>query len=78
MKPRDIATYIFLAVAWGLSFLVVLRVVEAFGWVGAVTFRSFIAAGTLLQSRNFPDANLIFMPDGNLSQSSAQQRWRGN
>lgn len=47
MKPRDIATYIFLAVAWGLSFLVVLRVVEAFGWVGAVTFRCFIAAGTL-------------------------------
>jgi len=47
MKPRDIATYIFLAVAWGLSFLVVLRVVEAFGWAGAVAFRSFIAAGTL-------------------------------
>ncbi|WP_343313517.1 DMT family transporter [Brucella sp. BE17] len=47
MNPRDTATYVFLAVTWGLSFLVVLRVVEAFGWVGAVTFRSFIAAGTL-------------------------------
>ncbi len=31
----------------GLSFLVVLRVVGAFGWAGAVAFRCFIAAGTL-------------------------------
>ncbi len=60
MKPRDIAIYIFLAVAWGLSFLVVLRVVEAFGWVGAVTFRSFIAAGTLFAIAKFSGRKLDF------------------
>ncbi|WP_137932492.1 DMT family transporter [Mesorhizobium comanense] len=47
MKPRDIAAYIFLAVTWGLSFLVLLRVVHAFGWVGAVTLRSLLAGVTL-------------------------------
>ncbi|MCM2473999.1 DMT family transporter [Rhizobium sp. CG5] len=47
MRARDIATYIFLALSWGLSFLLLLRVVEAFGWIGAVTFRALIA-GTLL------------------------------
>ena len=47
MKPKDLAAYAFLAVAWGLSFLLVLKIVAAFGWVGAVTFRSFIAGITL-------------------------------
>lgn len=47
MKPKDLAVYAFLAVAWGLSFLLVLKIVAAFGWVGAVTFRSFIAGITL-------------------------------
>ncbi|WP_027058562.1 DMT family transporter [Mesorhizobium loti] len=47
MKPRDIAAYIFLAITWGLSFLVLLKVVHAFGWVGAVTLRSLIAGITL-------------------------------
>jgi drug/metabolite transporter (DMT)-like permease len=60
MKPRDVATYIFLAVAWGLSFLVVLRVVEAFGWAGAVAFRSFIAAGTLFAIAKLSGRNLDF------------------
>lgn len=48
MKPRELAAYLFLAVAWGLSFLVLVRVVAAFGWVGAVTFRCMIAGATLL------------------------------
>jgi len=48
MKPGAIAAYIFLAVAWGLSFLLMLRVVETFGWVGAVTIRCFIASLMLL------------------------------
>lgn len=47
MKPRDIAAYIFLAVTWGLSFLVLLKVVHGFGWIGAVTLRSLIAGITL-------------------------------
>ena len=60
MKPRDIATYVFLAVAWGLSFLVVLRVVEAFGWAGAVSFRCFIAAGTLFAIAKLSGRRLDF------------------
>ncbi|MGE8114120.1 DMT family transporter [Pseudomonas sp. NPDC086566] len=47
MQPRDIGAYLFLAIAWGFSFLVVLKVVHAFGWVGAVSLRAFIAGGTL-------------------------------
>lgn len=48
MKPRDIADYLFLALVWGVSFLVLLKVVAAFGWIAAVSFRSFVAGGTLL------------------------------
>ncbi|QLP96580.1 MAG: DMT family transporter [Rhodoblastus sp.] len=48
MTPRQLSGYLFLALAWGLSFLVLLRVVAAFGEVGGVTFRCFVAAGTLL------------------------------
>jgi drug/metabolite transporter (DMT)-like permease len=48
MKPAELAAYTFLAVAWGLSFMLVLHVVAAFGWIGAVTLRCFIASFTLL------------------------------
>jgi drug/metabolite transporter (DMT)-like permease len=48
MNPRDVASYIFLAITWGLSFLVLLKVVHAFGWVGAVTLRCLVAGITLL------------------------------
>ena len=47
MQPRDFAAYLFLAIAWGFSFLVLLKVVHAFGWVGAVSLRSLIAGSTL-------------------------------
>ncbi|MBB3769789.1 drug/metabolite transporter (DMT)-like permease [Angulomicrobium tetraedrale] len=47
MNPRDLASYVFLAVAWGASFLAVSRVIPAFGWVGAVSFRALIASATL-------------------------------
>lgn len=47
MKPRDIADYTFLAVTWGLSFLVLVKAVAAFGWIGAVTFRCLIAGASL-------------------------------
>ncbi|GGB08863.1 permease [Brucella endophytica] len=47
MKPRDLAVYIFLSLAWGLSFLVVLKVVAAFGFVAAVAVRALIASATL-------------------------------
>lgn len=48
MNPRDLAAYLYLAIAWGLSFVVLLKAVAAFGWVGAVSFRALIASGTLL------------------------------
>ena len=37
-----------MAVIWGFSFLLVLRAVQAFGWVGAVAFRALGASGVLL------------------------------
>ncbi|MFP5078605.1 DMT family transporter [Rhizobium sp. YIM 134829] len=48
MQTRDLATYLFLALAWGLSFLVVLQVVDGFGWAGAVAFRALIAGAALI------------------------------
>jgi drug/metabolite transporter (DMT)-like permease len=39
--------YAVLSIVWGVSFVVLLRAVHAFGWVGAVTFRCLLA-GTLL------------------------------
>ncbi|MCX8998548.1 DMT family transporter [Rhizobiaceae bacterium BDR2-2] len=47
MRPRDIAVYLFLAIVWGLSFLVLVKAVEAFGWIGAVTLRALMASATL-------------------------------
>ncbi|MFN3362949.1 MAG: EamA/RhaT family transporter, partial [Allorhizobium sp.] len=47
MSPRDFAAYAYLSLAWGLSFLLLLHVVDAFGWIGAVTFRCFIAGALL-------------------------------
>lgn len=48
MQPRDVAIYLFLAIAWGLSFLVVLHTEHAFGWVGAVSLRALFAGSTLV------------------------------
>jgi len=48
MTPRDLATYLVLALVWGASFLAVTQVVHGFGWAAAVAFRAFIAAFTLL------------------------------
>lgn len=48
MTPKDLAAYVFLAIAWGLSFLVLDKVVAAFGWAGAVSFRVLFAGVALL------------------------------
>lgn len=48
MKTVNVASYVFLSLVWGLSFLVALKVVKAFGWVGAVSFRALVAGTTLL------------------------------
>ncbi|MCO6177722.1 DMT family transporter [Ciceribacter sp. RN22] len=60
MQPRDIAAYSFLSLAWGLSFLLLLRVVEAFGWIGAVTFRCFLAGLILLVAAKATGRRLDF------------------
>ncbi len=48
MHRRQLVDYIAMALIWGVSFVLVLRVVAAFGWIGAVTFRAFIASAILL------------------------------
>lgn len=48
MHRQQIVAYVALALIWGLSFVLVLRVVEAFGWIGAVSLRAFAASGLLL------------------------------
>ncbi|MGE6739079.1 DMT family transporter [Allorhizobium pseudoryzae] len=60
MRLRDLAAYLFLAVAWGFSFLLLLKVVAAFGWVGAVTFRCFIAAAILILMARLTRRRLVF------------------
>jgi drug/metabolite transporter (DMT)-like permease len=47
MKPSELAAYVFLALTWGLSFLVMLKVVHAFGWIGAVSIRALLASAVL-------------------------------
>lgn len=47
MRARDLADYLFLALTWGLSFLVLVKVVAAFGWIGAISLRCLIAGATL-------------------------------
>ena len=47
MKIQHLLAYLALSLIWGLSFLVVVNVVQAFGWVGAVTFRALVAGGVL-------------------------------
>jgi len=45
---RQSLDYASLALIWGLSFVLVLNVVQAFGWVGAVTFRALTASAILV------------------------------
>jgi drug/metabolite transporter (DMT)-like permease len=48
MHRRQVVDYVAMALIWGVSFVLVLRVVGAFGWVGAVSLRALAAAGILL------------------------------
>ncbi|MBO3759666.1 DMT family transporter [Ciceribacter sp. L1K22] len=60
MQPRDITAYTFLAFAWGLSFLLLLKVVAGFGWIGAVTFRCLIAGALLYAAARLTRRRLAF------------------
>jgi len=48
LKQRDLAEYVILALVWGLSFMVLVRVVAAFGWAGTVSLRALTAGISLL------------------------------
>ena len=48
MKRRDVIDYAILSAVWGVSFVVLLKAVKAFGWAGAVTFRCLLAGALLL------------------------------
>lgn len=60
MKPTDLACYMLLALLWGFSFMVILKVIQAFGWMGAVTFRSLVAGLTLLAAARLTGRGLDF------------------
>lgn len=60
MQPRDLAAYLFLAIGWGLSFLVLLKAIAGFGWVGAVSFRALIASFTLFAVARLSGRRLNF------------------
>lgn len=47
MKQRHLVTYAVLALVWGLSFMVLVHVVAAFGWAGTVSLRALTAGGAL-------------------------------
>lgn len=65
MSSRNLAGYLYLAIAWGFSFLVLTKVVDAFGEAGAVTFRCLVAAGTLTLAARATGRRLVF-PGGPL------------
>jgi drug/metabolite transporter (DMT)-like permease len=48
MHRRQVIDYLALGFIWGASFVLVLRVVQAFGWAAGVCFRALIAAGLLV------------------------------
>ena len=47
MKVEISTKFAILALIWGFSFLLLLRVVQAFNWAAAISVRAFIASGSL-------------------------------
>jgi drug/metabolite transporter (DMT)-like permease len=57
---RQVVDYLTMAVIWGFSFVLVLKVVQAFGWVAAVTFRALLVAAILLALARLTRRTLSF------------------
>jgi drug/metabolite transporter (DMT)-like permease len=57
---RQLFDYVALAVIWGASFIVLLKVVGAFGPMGAVSLRSLAAAGVLVLAAGLTRRRLDF------------------
>jgi drug/metabolite transporter (DMT)-like permease len=47
MKVEISTKFAILSLLWGISFLLLLRVVEAFDWAAAISVRAFIASGSV-------------------------------
>ena len=62
MHRRQLADYVALALIWGVSFVLVLQVVAAFGWIGAAAFRALIASAILLVAARASGRVLRFGP----------------
>lgn len=60
MQRRDVTDYAILSVIWGVSFAVLLKAVQAFGWAGAVTFRSLLAGVILITTAAITRRRLDF------------------
>lgn len=60
MTSRQLAIYLHLAVTWGFSFMILLHVVDAFGWAGAVTLRSLLAGLLLLVAAKALSLKLVY------------------
>ena len=60
MHRRQLFDYASMSVIWGVSFVLVLKVVQAFGWVGAATFRAFIASAILMLIAVLARRRLVF------------------
>ena len=48
MKAEISTKFAILSLLWGVSFLLLLRVVDAFDWAAAISVRSFIASGSVV------------------------------
>lgn len=48
MHRRQVLDYLALALIWGASFVLMLKVSQAFGWAAATAFRALIASAVLL------------------------------
>lgn len=60
MRPRDIVAYLFLAFAWGSSFIVAMHAIAAFGWGATVALRCLIAGVVLLAGARLAGRRLDF------------------
>lgn len=60
MKPAQLAAYLFLAVTWGFSFVMLLHVVDAFGWAGAVVARGLLSGALLVAAARLTGRRLDF------------------
>lgn len=60
MQRRQVIDYLTMALIWGVSFILVLKVVQAFGWAGGVAFRALVASTLLVLLAVATGRRLVF------------------